>query len=690
MKNIMFILLLSLIVCGSANSAILVHQWSFDDNLLDTSGSGNDGTFTGATETYVAGVFGNSISLAAGDGVDNVEASLGNANLAGNSISLNTWLKMDAVPANLSYLGGIGSRADLGKGTVRAFLQFQSGYYFWGNSHDANSGVPYSADSEWHMYTITLDFDGEGNVTYSFYLDGDGSFYTPVTIEDPGYLDVLTEVGVGGTSLWGATWTGAMDEFTVWDGTLTQSEVLDLYNSNGFVSPIPVSPLNGENLVGIDTILEWASSEIYVSTDYELYLRANDPNFNDTANNIIDGVSVTPVTPTTTYPVTLDFETTYYWRVDASDGSEWYTGGPWKFTTTPQIPVVIEEPLSQAVDAGDTVVFTVDHHNGTSFEWYFNDSKLSDGGKYSGAATTSLTITDVQKDEEGSYHCKIINDALPEGVESAIAGLWTKRLIAHWDFDDDMIDTVDSWVGVYSDPNEANTPAAGTEVYDDNSISGKSLQLTNDELHVRVTGSETAFSFTPVGQTVSVWVNTSNSGVYQSPISKKVDNLGWALYTPNIDGAVARVGWGETGWLDISGGPGITDSSWHLLVHQYDPASKTLKLFVDGKLVAESAETAPAMEITAPLMFGTDESIGSWPWVGLIDEVNIWSYALDPYEIAHLYTDVMTDAKVCVEQIGLEFDISGPLGEPDCLVDLYDFAEFAATWLNCNMVPDCK
>jgi hypothetical protein len=241
MKKIMFMLLLTLIVAGSLPAATLVHQWSFDDNLLDTSGNGNDGTFTGATETYVAGVFGNSISLAAGDGVDNVEASLGNANLAGNSISLNTWLKMDAVPANLSYLGGIGSRADLGVGTVRAFLQFQSGYYFWGNSQDRDSGVPYSADSEWHMYTITLDFDGEGNVTYSFYLDGDGSIYSPVTMVDPGYVDALTEVGVGGTSLWGATWAGAMDEFTIWDSVLSQDDITGLYDNN--VVPEPVSIL---------------------------------------------------------------------------------------------------------------------------------------------------------------------------------------------------------------------------------------------------------------------------------------------------------------------------------------------------------------------------------------------------------------------------------------------------------------
>jgi len=32
-------------------------------------------------------------------------------------------------------------------------------------------------------------------------------------------------------------------------------------------------------------------------------------------------------------------------------------------------------------------------------------------------------------------------------------------------------------------------------------------------------------------------------------------------------------------------------------------------------------------------------------------------------------------------------DISGPTGTPDCIVDLFDFAELAASWLTCNLVP---
>lgn len=34
-------------------------------------------------------------------------------------------------------------------------------------------------------------------------------------------------------------------------------------------------------------------------------------------------------------------------------------------------------------------------------------------------------------------------------------------------------------------------------------------------------------------------------------------------------------------------------------------------------------------------------------------------------------------------------DVTGPDGEPDCKVDLHDFAFFAAGWLECNLYPEC-
>lgn len=226
---------------GSA-SAALVNQWSFDGDLLDSSGNGNDGTFTGGTEIYVAGQFGSAISLAAGDAVDDTLASLGNASAANSDISINLWLNLSAAPANLAYMAGIGGRDAGADSEERALLNFGSGFYFWGANADADSSTGYVVDNEWHMYTTVLDFDGAGNVTFSFFVDGDGSFYTPVTVAR-NMVAVPTEVGVGGTSLWGSTWAGAVDEFTVWDEALNPTEVSSLFATNQIPEPSAIALL---------------------------------------------------------------------------------------------------------------------------------------------------------------------------------------------------------------------------------------------------------------------------------------------------------------------------------------------------------------------------------------------------------------------------------------------------------------
>lgn len=36
----------------------------------------------------------------------------------------------------------------------------------------------------------------------------------------------------------------------------------------------------------------------------------------------------------------------------------------------------------------------------------------------------------------------------------------------------------------------------------------------------------------------------------------------------------------------------------------------------------------------------------------------------------------------------LLYDFTGPGGEPDCIVNLYDFAELASHWLECSLIPE--
>lgn len=123
------------------------------------------------------------------------------------------------------------------------------------------------------------------------------------------------------------------------------------------------------------------------------------------------------------------------------------------------------------------------------------------------------------------------------------------------------------------------------------------------------------------------------------------------------------------------------------------------------------------------------ENISSEPvpamfWDGQIDEVRIYSYAMDSETIQLLYNqnlscyqanpyDLNDDCQINLDDVsefaafswldsGInpqtqvceaipQLDITGPADEPDCKVDLYEFADMASVWMQCYLLPtsDC-
>ena len=365
--------------------------------------------------------------------------------------------------------------------------------------------------------------------------------------------------------------------------------------------------------------------------------------------------------------VNLDYNTTYSWQViEATDAND-FAGPVWSFTTMPPVPVITKEPASQTVADGATAVFTVQHLNGVDFQWYYNSTAID------GANTAELTIENVSKADEGAYTCNISNSALPEGKDSAAAYLWTKRLMAHWTFDGTLTDTVDGWVGTYSDP---NGPA-----YDEtDSISGQSISLTaGDGKYITVEGTEESFNFYPLGMTASAWIKTSALG---GIVSKDQDNTwakGWAMTTNGGTGTYSYRSYG-----DLHGTSTVNDDAWHFVVvsceanYGGNPAAKLLSVYVDGVLESEAAYSGAVGLSTAPLMIGVQEPSGTYDLEGRIDELSIWNYPLSKQEIGQMYANA-SGKSVCVAEV--EYDMND-----DCIVNLGDFALIAQAWLNTNII----
>lgn len=394
-------------------------------------------------------------------------------------------------------------------------------------------------------------------------------------------------------------------------------------------------------------------------------------------------------------PGTLPNSTPHYWRVDTIDPNDGHpfvhTGPEWWFTTQPKSAQIKTDPASQTVAAGSEVQFSVAGINIETYQWYKDGVALDDPTDtlYVGEDTATLTVKDVQIDDEGFYYCEGDN-SLNEPDASAAVQLLTERLIGHWKLDADLTDSVDSEVagatghdGVSIDPNYV---AVGKD--------GGALQFYGDiESLVTISDSNDFFNFYPQGYTVSVWIKTTQTGwgAYVAKEERPGDPWKGFILTQNEGNAIHTL---RQSFGDLASNTPVADDGWHFVTGTYDAATKEIKVYVDGVLRNQATGTDTPAPNQGALIFGdesTREEDDFARYIGLLDDIRIWSYPLDPVTVATMYVDFNPGEEVCVANP--EYDVAGPDGVGDefrdCRVDLYDLMPFAQVWLDCNIVPDC-
>lgn len=473
--------------------------------------------------------------------------------------------------------------------------------------------------------------------------------------------------------------------------------------------PVDADPAAGTNGNGLDVNLSWNTgrSNGAVNSDitYHFLYIDTDPDFSDN-----DPVAIIPagdpVQQTASYLLEdAGYNQTYYWRVDEGvnlaiddDPNFAVTGDVWSFTTKAQIPTFLSGPDNAAVFAGETAMFTANVASPTplQYQWYVSsdDVLVPSGDTAVGMDSPNLEVPNVQLTDAGNYYYVVAtNDG--GSVTSDAAMLEVKRLMGHWDFNGNLMDSSgNGWYGIYSDPNDvdpSSNPTFGT------GVDGQALDLTVNAdrpegttgAHVRIPGSEAAFNtYHIAGMTVSAWVKT--------------DFEGWATiaaknYTPDYDGWL--FGMQNTGlpYYTLRSGTQaypstatyLNDNQWHFVTAVYDAQQGTATLYVDGEPEYTSAVSYGMTFANEPVVIGAGQVSGTAPFEGLIDNVRIYNYPVDVTDIAQLYYDI-TQENSCVLSYASEFDVSGPDGSPDCQVDIYDFAQFAQGWLTCGLYPYCE
>lgn len=93
------------------------------------------------------------------------------------------------------------------------------------------------------------------------------------------------------------------------------------------------------------------------------------------------------------------------------------------FRFTCLTPIILAQPASRTNNAGTTATFSVSASGtGTlSYRWRKEDVALADGGNVSGAATATLSLSNVLKPDEGGYRVVVTNQY--GSVTSAVAAL---------------------------------------------------------------------------------------------------------------------------------------------------------------------------------------------------------------------------------------------------------------------------
>ena len=429
------------------------------------------------------------------------------------------------------------------------------------------------------------------------------------------------------------------------------------------------SPAVGEIGVGVQTgtILSWQAGVDDVNyetlegiTDYHVYA-STDRNAVLEATTSTAGVYQGSTGGATEISVTVPSDSTIHWRVDEVIGGETLKGRIWSFETELLLATITEAPVSAVIDSGAVAELSVvvDSFSAEGYSW----KQITGSGDIEVGTSATLTTG-----EAGAYYCIITNSA--GSIETGTVHVTIKQLMGYWNFDGNLVSSV----------NAAHTGTVASDNYTDDAVSGQAWGFFGDPNMIIIDNSADDYNFYPQGYTVSAWIKTTQGGwgAYVAKQDKTSGNKGFILTHAGNSGITTL----RESFNDLSSGDaGVADGEWHHVAGTFNAVTGVAQVFVDGVLANTSSDNFPNLTLTdVPLFFGGETTDGSVAFVGLLDEVKIWNYALNAYEVAGEYTGIRTDVTICVEIDQFDFN-------EDCVVDLADFAAFAASWMDCNLVP---
>ena len=422
------------------------------------------------------------------------------------------------------------------------------------------------------------------------------------------------------------------------------------------------------------------------------YLAANEPNFLNVAPIII-GADVNPADGSVdarasyTLPFLLDSDTAYFWRVDEildngmgqplgpSDPNN-LIGPVWSFGTEkkgPQLNPAL--PLDVAAWVGEQAAFAVEAINpftqdstGLTYQWYRNGVLLS-------GETGPVYVRTVQNGDEGStFYCKVTLTETGRTVQSRTAHLMLRKLLAYWPFEKNVNDV-------------SGNGYNGTLVGEPNYAAGKiGYALEFDGLTDYVDLPDGFSDFT-TGLTVTLWAKPTAAGSYARFFDwgNGADSDNIFFYRLGTANTLAfNTYLGAVSSTVVQAPAALEQDVWQFLAVTMD-SSGNVVLYKNGRPIQSGTVAVPNVVVRTSNYIGESNWAADALYEGMMDEIKVYNYAMTAGEIAQVYYEV--EGEFCLQNPA--GDLSGPQGEPDCVVDLHDLQKLAEEFLACGYFPEC-
>jgi len=371
-------------LAGNATAQILVH-YKLDETsgniAVDSSGKGNDGVI-GAEPNWVEGWIDGALNFSEND-ANNITLPADNMGLRSDTGTVAFWVNMDDVPGGINTIfwggdnttgGGFGPENEMHihvEVTVAdIWVGGEFGFFLRGdpnnvhlhsdpNKGDAPGVAPVTpillADGQWHHIAGTWGNE-DGNA--KLYLDGKLLHEIPYDWTKISYP--LTNIFIGQMGGGGRIFDGLLDDIQIYGGALTADEI-QIVMTGGEILNLKAAlpePANQATEVPRDTVLRWLAGDR--ADTHNVYFGDN---FDDVSKASISDprgvfVAENQTGSTLTIPDLLEFNKTYYWRVDevnAPPESEINRGTVWGFTT---VNFVVVDDFEDYTDYVPDDIFT--------------------------------------------------------------------------------------------------------------------------------------------------------------------------------------------------------------------------------------------------------------------------------------------------------------------------------------------